>query len=140
MCYRKNIILKGANKMRAEIKDVVDGDTVIVYLNGKVEHVRLLRINTPEKQESGYIEASNFLKSYLFTGLHVYLEFEGEKLERDRYGRVLAYIYVNQTHVNLMMVQNGYAKFWRRDGEGRMKKDFEEAEKLAKENKLGLWE
>ena len=72
---------------------VVDGDTIRVRYEGREEPVRLLCIDTPERGESGFEEATEAMRG-LVEGREVVLEFErpGE-MERDRYGRLLAYVF-----------------------------------------------
>lgn len=76
---------------------VIDGDTVDVDLGGRVERVRLLGIDTPESVdpdrpvECHGPEASAFARSLLPEGTAVRLERDEEA--RDRYGRLLAYLF-----------------------------------------------
>ena len=108
---------------------VVDGDTIRVVYKGREEPVRLLTINTPEKGEPGFEEATEAL-GRLVVGDHeegrdVLLEFETPGVEaRDRYGRLLAYVFVN---VNVEMVRLGHSPFWTRYGRGRYAHEFERA-------------
>ena len=80
---------------------VVDGDTVRLAINGDEENVRLIGIDTPEtvhptRGEEPYgKEASDFTKQ-LLEGRSVYLEFDIE--ERDRFGRLLAYLYIDDAN------------------------------------------
>ena len=79
--------------LTAKVKRVVDGDTLVVDLNGQEERVRLIGVDTPESVhpddtkniEAGKI-ASDFTKSKL-EGKEVELEFDVQ--ERDHYGRLL---------------------------------------------------
>jgi micrococcal nuclease len=103
---------------------VVDGDTIRVVINGQEEPIRLIGIDTPEtvhptRGEEPYgREASDFTKG-LLEGRSVYLEFDVE--ERDRFGRLLAYVYIDDTfgewqhdraaltQVNYTLAEQGYA-------------------------------
>jgi micrococcal nuclease len=81
----------------AEIEAVIDGDTVVVKVNGKSEHARLIGINTPETVDRNKPvechgpEASALTKELLPKGTTVRLERDTEA--RDVYGRLLVYIY-----------------------------------------------
>jgi len=103
---------------------VVDGDTIRVRYEGRDESVRLLCINTPERVESGFEEATEAMRG---------LEFErpGEP-ERDRYSRLLAYVFVDGRNVNVEMVRLGWTPFWTKYGRGRYAEDFESAEVEAR--------
>jgi len=94
----------------------VDGDTIIVRAEGRDWDVRLLGIDTPEtvdprKPVQCYgPEASHFTKR-LVTGRRVVLRYDRE--QHDRYGRVLAYVYLasgQDRFVNGRLVRLGYAR------------------------------
>jgi len=111
---------------------VVDGDTIRVLYEGQDESVRLLCIDTPERGEPGFEEATEAMRG-LVEGREVVLEFEhpGE-MEQDRYGRLLAYVFLDGLHVNVEMVRLGWTPFWTKYGRGRYAEDFEGAEAEAR--------
>ena len=97
----------------ATVTDVVDGDTVVVALgDGRTETVRLLGVDTPETVhpdepvECYGPEASAYTHARL-GGRAVRLETDVE--ERDIYGRLLAYVYVDGVRVNDELLRLGYA-------------------------------
>jgi len=116
---------------------VVDGDTVKVRYAGEEQSVRLLRVNTPERGEPGYKEATEALRE-LVDGHTVRLEFEGNK-KRDHYGRLLAYVFVDDVNVNVEMVRSGWSAFYTKHGEGRHAGAFKQAENEAREAGRGSW-
>lgn len=83
---------------------VVDGDTIDVKGVGRV---RLVGINTPEKDERGYLEAKNFVKKTCL-GKTVYLDIDDAK-HYDKYGRVLAVVYAGDVNINAALLKGGYA-------------------------------
>lgn len=83
---------------------VVDGDTIDVDTVGRI---RLVGINTPEKKQPGYLEAKNFVKKACL-GKEVYLDIDNAK-HYDKYGRVLAVVYVNGVNINNALLKGGYA-------------------------------
>ena len=101
---------------RVTVERVVDGDTVIVRLSGRDERVRLIGIDTPETVDPRKPvqcfgkQASNRTKALLPKGTPVRLERDVEA--RDRYGRLLAYLYraTDGTFVNLTLAEEGYAQ------------------------------
>ncbi|HEY3250229.1 MAG TPA: thermonuclease family protein [Ignavibacteria bacterium] len=139
------------------VTKVFDGDTFEVEIDGKREKIRMLGIDTPEKWESGKLDkdaqrtgkdkktikvlgdlASEYTKK-LISGKKVRLEIDPIGDERDRYGRMLRYVYLEDgTLVNLKIVEDGYANAYRRF-EVSKKNEFIEAEKRARENRRGLW-
>jgi len=102
-----------SNKTKATVTRVVDGDTIEVEMDGKTEDVRLLLVDTPEtkhpsKPVQPYApEASEFAKNTL-AGKEVTLEFDGSK--RDKYDRLLAYVWVDGKNFNKMLLEEGLAR------------------------------
>jgi micrococcal nuclease len=105
----------GRTARSVTIVRVVDGDTVVVHLPGGDEKVRLIGIDTPEtvdprKPVQCYgPEASARTKALLPKGTGIRLERDAEA--RDRYGRLLAYVYRagDGTFVNLALAEEGFA-------------------------------
>jgi len=85
---------------------IIDGDTIVVENN---THVRMLGINTPEKGETYYQEAKNFL-SELISNKSIRLEYGKDKI--DLYGRTLAYIFLDNKNINLEQIRNGFANVY----------------------------
>lgn len=93
---------------------VVDGDTIVVKVDGKKEKVRMIGVDTPEsvhpdesKNTEFGKEVSNFTKKKL-EGKYVRLETDVQ--ERDKYGRILAYVYLDNKMFNKTLLEKGYAK------------------------------
>ena len=111
---------------------VVDGDTLDVY-----ERVRLSGINTPETDECYYQEAKDRLTE-LTLGKEVYLE--SDYSDRGKYGRLLRYIYVDGVNVNMLLVEEGYAKVHDKyASDTKMYLELKALENVAKEDVLGVW-
>jgi len=100
----------------ATVEQVVDGDTVSVRLADRTERVRLLGIDTPESVKADTPvecfakEAAARLSALL--PRHVAVRLVRDVEERDRYGRLLAYVYrqPDDLFVNLDLVRGGYAQ------------------------------
>ena len=119
---------------------VVDGDTVVLDGN---EKVRLTGINTPESVDPRRPvqwfgkEASEHAKAVL-EGKRVRLESDVET--KDRYGRTLAYLFLEDgTFVNLRLVEEGFAFAYRYPPNVKHAEEFSAAERRAREGKRGLW-
>lgn len=101
-----------ADAVRAQVLDVTDGDTIRVLLSGEEESVRYIGIDTPEVDPSIGVEcfgsAASAANRRLVAGETVALVFDDER--RDRYGRLLAYVYVGDTFVNAELVRDGFAR------------------------------
>src|SRR3989338_10535737 len=96
-------ILRDSEGEKYAVTRVVDGDTIEVEELGTV---RLLGINTPEQGTYYSKEATDFL-SRLIQGKDVKLEAIEE--DEDQYGRLLRYVFLGDTFVNLEIVKGGYA-------------------------------
>ena len=135
------------------VSRVVDGDTLALSSR---ERVRLIGIDTPEMHESEKLsrdsqrsgqDARTIMglgrRSYAFTrtlveGKPVRLEFDVEK--HDRYGRLLAYVYLNDgTFVNAEIVKQGYASLMTYPPNVKYVDLFLKLYQEARENKRGLW-
>lgn len=121
---------------------VVDGDTLIVQIAGKSERVRLIGVDTPEtvhpKKPVEYFgnESSAFTKK-LVEGEMVRLEYDVQK--RDRYGRLLAYVYLTDgTFLNAEIIKQGYGFAYTRFP-FKYLEQFRQYEKSAREAGTGLW-
>ena len=79
---------------------------------------------------------SDYTKSKL-TGKKVKLEFDVQ--ERDKYGRLLAYVYIDGEMYNKHLLEIGYAKIATYPPNVKYVEDFKEIQKEARENKVGLW-
>jgi len=126
------------------VTKVTDGDTIEVTLaGGTVEKVRLIGVDTPEtvhptKGVQPYgPEASAFTKERL-TDQAVQLETDAE--ERDRYGRLLAYVYLtNGAMYNAVLVDEGYAQMATFPPNVLYVEVFRALQTPAREANRGLW-
>jgi micrococcal nuclease len=130
---------------RATIVRVVDGDTIVVRLAGQHERVRLIGIDTPESVKPGSPvecfgkEASGHLASLLPQGTVVRLE--GDAEQRDRYGRLLAYVYRDPDglFVNAVMARDGFAQPLTVPPNVAHTAELAAAARSARESRRGLW-
>lgn len=139
--------------IKAKVIRVVDGDTIEVEMGGKTEKVRLTGVDTPEtKHPSKPVEAygkaaSDFTQSKL-DGKTVYLEMDVQ--ERDKYGRVLAYVWLSQPSeiddgeirakmFNAHLLLGGYAQIATYPPNVKYVDYFAECQKEARDADKGLW-
>ena len=127
-----------------DVKRVVDGDTIVIDINGVDTTVRFIGIDTPESvnpdesknTEEGKI-ASNFTKE-LLTNKKVYLEYDVQI--NDKYGRTLAYVYMEDgTMVNEYVIAEGYAYILTITPNVKYSDRFVKAFEEAQANNKGLW-
>lgn len=127
-----------------DVVRVVDGDTIIVDIDGDETRVRLIGIDTHESvhpddtlnSERGKI-ASDFT-SELLTGKQVYLEYGEEKT--DKYDRTLAYVFLSdKTMVEEELLRSGMAEVLTIEPNSKYASFFEKLEAEAQRNKSGFW-
>ncbi len=128
-----------------EVTKVTDGDTLHISMDGKDEVVRLLGINTPEtvdprrQVECFGKEASERMKE-IASGKIVRLEYDDSQSLRDTYGRILAYMYLEDGQMlNRKMVAEGYAYEYTYMTPYRYQSEFRDLQRLAQSAGRGLW-
>jgi micrococcal nuclease len=101
-----------ADEVTGEVVEVTDGDTIEVELPYGVEDVRYIGVDTPEVDPNVGVECfgsdASQVNAELVEGKRVRLVFDAER--RDRYGRLLAYVYVGDTFVNAELLRRGAAR------------------------------
>lgn len=120
----------------ATVLFVIDGDTIEVSVGGGNERLRLLGIDAPEMGECGYDEARSALIE-LVDGMDVRLE--ADVSDRDRFGRLLRYIWVGDVLVNEVLVSGGAAIARRYPPDTGLAQRLEAAQAEAQAAARGLW-
>jgi len=124
------------------VTKVTDGDTIHVAFGGHDERVRLIGVDTPEvpwygaKGECFGVEAGLYTRGRL-GARRVRLGFDADR--RDRYGRLLAYVYLGRELFNLTLVRLGYATADPVPPDLSMATAFAAAEREARAAGRGLW-
>ncbi len=141
----------------ATVERITDGDTFSVIFNGRKEKIRLIGIDTPESRRNNRSEkqgneenldqetiiamgkeAKKFISSLIKKGDRVKLEFDAQ--ERDRYGRFLCYVYLEDGRMlNEVIISEGYAYPLTIAPNVKYEEKFREAFTHARENSKGLW-
>lgn len=143
--------------VEAQVLRVIDGDTIVVNINGTEEKVRLIGVDTPESRlnSRAYLQekklgkdaevivelgkkAKEFSSSILQTTQKVFLEFDVQ--QRDKYGRLLAYVYLpDGKMLNKEIICNGYGMPLTIPPNIKYEKEFRDCFYKAREEKKGLW-
>lgn len=132
------------NAVQVTVKDVIDGDTIKVVYKGKEETVRMILIDTPETVAPNKCiqlygpEATAYAKKYLLDKKKT-VSIELGTQTRDTYGRILAYVYVNETMFNRLQLQNGYARIAIYPPNTQYLEELQADEAKAKNAKIGIW-
>lgn len=137
---------EGVMAEELQVVHVVDGDTLDVWMNGEEVRIRLLGVDTPETVRPGSPvecfgkQASGFTESSLL-GEIVSIETDPTQSEYDRYGRLLAYVFLEGESLsfNQKLLREGYGTLYRSRIPIQLQDQFEESERLARENDKGLW-
>lgn len=124
---------------------VVDGDTIEVSVNGQREKVRLMGIDAPESVDPRhrvecYGKESSAHLSFLLKTSFLYLNRDSTSANRDKYNRLLRYIYTPEGElVNKTMIADGYAFEYTYDIPYDSREEFIAAEDDARKSARGLW-
>lgn len=115
------------------VSRVIDGDTIEIS-NG--QRVRLVGINSPESDQCFFQQAKDGLKN-LVEGKEVVLT--KDISEKDKYDRLLRYIYLDNIFINDYLVNNGFAFAESVSPDTKYKIQFKQSQEYAKSGKSGLW-
>lgn len=134
---------------------MVDGDTLHLQIDGRTEKARLIGVNTPEishpglniKEQPYGREAADYTRKQL-NGRQIYLELDAG--ERDRYGRLLVYVWLEQPandseaevrakmH-NADLLINGYAEIMTVPPNVKYTDLFAQLQQEARQAGRGIW-
>lgn len=126
------------------VASVADGDTITVDLGGYQEKVRLIGVDTPETHDPRrplqcFGEAASGFTKKLLEGQKVRLEGDPEDSDRDKYRRLLRYVYLPDGRlVNAEIIREGYGFAYVVFPYAKMD-EFRQLEREARENNRGLW-
>jgi micrococcal nuclease len=132
----------------ARVVRVVDGDTLVVEIDGREDRLRYIGVDTPEtvKQNSPvecFGKEASQENTRLVAGQTI--ELEKDVSNRDRFDRLLRYVYVvdpdtgERLFVNLELVARGYANVSTFPPDVRHEAEFRAAEREARDAGRGLW-
>jgi endonuclease YncB( thermonuclease family) len=127
------------------VGSVTDGDTIRVRIDGKSTPIRLIGIDTPEvshpqKPVQCFGREASARAHELMDGSQVWLEYDPSQGRRDRYGRTLAYVWMDESVlVNEKMVSEGFAREYTYDDAYKYRDTFRDAEEAARSAGRGLW-
>ncbi len=100
------------------VSQFIDGDTVEIAMNGHYEKIRLVGVDTPETHKPNtpvqcYGPAASAYTKTVLTNQKIRLVSDELSTDRDRYGRLLRYIYLpDGTNFNERLIQTGHAFYY----------------------------
>lgn len=134
---------KNFDRQEVSFVSCIDGDTANINYEGSVQKLRFLAINTKEigenEEEYGY-EASNYTCEKLKSAKKIEIEFDNLSDIYDKYDRLLAWVFIDNSLLQLELVEKGYAEVKYIYNDYKYLSELEVAENQAKEKKLGLWQ
>ncbi len=113
---------------------IIDGDTFELFSG---EKVRLIGINAPELKDKYGDESKEYLLN-LIQAKDVILKTDSVTKDKDIYGRLLRYVFVDEEDINKKMILDGYALTYTKYSFTKIE-EYKQAEQLAKKDKIGLW-
>ena len=134
-----------AREIEVKFSDCVDGDTAKFIYEGEKITARFLAIDTPEtvhptKEEEEYgKDASEYTCKKIKEANKITLEFDDDSDEKDKYGRYLVWVFVDGNLLQEKLVSKGLASVAYLYGDYKYTDKLENAEQLAEEKKLGIW-
>lgn len=124
---------------------VVDGDTFTIKLGSQTTKVRVIGIDTPESVDPRrpvqcFGKEASARASALLSGKNVWLEVDPNQDTRDRFGRLLRFVWIDNTiDFGLTMIRDGFALEYTYDLPYRYQAQYRSAQVAAKETAAGLW-
>lgn len=146
----KNILInaktpKIENKFYKVLR-VIDGDTISFEKDWENIKARLIWIDAPEsnktrywKNEKWWLEAKLKLEE-LVLNKNISIEYDENQEKTDKYWRKLIYLFLDWENIWEKLIKEWYAKEYTYNKKYKYQQNFKEAEKIAKENKKGIWE
>lgn len=128
-------------KEEVKYSKCVDGDTIKVIRKKEEITVRLLAVDTPEVNKKEYYakEASDYTCNLIKKAKKIELEYDSKSSETDKYGRVLAWVYVDDELLNDELIKNGYAKVAYLYAHYKYVDILKVHEKKAQNSNIGIW-
>ncbi len=134
-----------AGLQEVRVVEVIDGDTVDVQINGTVERLRLIGIDTPETKDPRkpvqcFGKEASAQAAKVLSGQTVLLEEDPSQDTRDTYGRLLRYVWLPDGKLyNLEMIIGGFAHEYTYETPYKYQAAFKKEEAAARERGWGFW-
>lgn len=143
MLLMLSVISVSANtRIVTEFIKCTDGDTAHFLVDGRDTTVRFLAIDTPEytKEKEAYgKEASEFTCNALNDAEKIELEYDDGSQKTDKYGRELAWVFVDGTLLQKELVQAGLAQVTYIYGDYQYTDELYQVQEQAKKEQLNIW-
>lgn len=142
MLVCSTLTITANTRTEVELSKCTDGDTAHFLINGVDTTVRFLAIDTPEytKEKEPYgKEASEFTCKALTDADVITLEYDAHSDSSDKYGRDLAWVFVDGELLQKQLINAGLAEVQYVYGDYAYTDELYAAQEIAKQNKLNIW-
>lgn len=136
------LTISANTRVRVEFRKCTDGDTAHFLIDDEDVTVRFLAIDTPEyttKKDRFGKEASEFTCQALKNADVIELEYDDGSQKTDKYGRALAWVFVDGALLQKQLVSEGLAKVAYLYGDYAYTDELYAAQDSAKQDKLNIW-
>ena len=143
--FNVSIVYASNSKFKVTLDSCIDGDTARFVIKDEVKTVRFLSINTPEIAHDDVIgepfgeEASTFTCKMLTNASVIKLQYDSKSDKEDKYGRVLAWVFVDDELLQEKLVSEGLAEVKYVYKDYKYSSHLKDIELEAKKNELGIW-
>jgi micrococcal nuclease len=121
-----------SSTLTGKVVSIADGDTLTLLVDKTQIRVRLEGIDTPERAQPFGRKAGQALAKKVFGKV-----VQVDDLGKDRYGRTLGIVRLDKRNVNLELVREGWAWWYRKHAPKN--RELATAEAAARKAKRGLW-
>ncbi|MBK8023591.1 MAG: thermonuclease family protein [Chloroflexi bacterium] len=119
---------------QARVVSIIDGDTIDVELNGSTQRVRYIGVNTPERDEVCYADATQANNAFVGGKTVILVR---DVSETDQFSRLLRYVYVDGVMINEQLVREGWAEAVEYRPDTRHTAGFRDLEQAAARDNRG---
>lgn len=120
----------------ATVVKIIDGDTIVVNIDGKEFKLRYIGVDSPEAGNFGGTQATHYNEQLVMNKTVILVK---DVSETDSLGRLLRYVVVDSKFVNYELVSSGYARSGSWPPDTSCDSTFATAYTAAKTGKLGIW-
>lgn len=138
-------VLATNGKVQVKFNKGIDGDTAKFDMSGEIITVRFIGINAPEIAHEGTeaeaygVEATNFTNKKLKNAKKIELEFDEKAGKTDKYGRTLAWVWIDGELLQDLLLQEGLSTTKYLKDNYKYANKLKLSEEKAKQEKLGVW-
>lgn len=126
------------NKIQAQLLSCVDGDTMILMVDNQTEKIRLLAVDSPERNQPYYRVASDFTCNLLKNSDTIEIEMD-KNADRDSYERLLSWVWVDDKLLQSKLVESGLAKVAYLYDDYKYTNQLLTLQQQAQSQKINLW-